>query len=158
MINTSDRGEAIKLIDEAIAAGARQAQACSELGLKERTLQRWRIRPFDGRPAAERKVPRNKLSEAERQAVLQAANRSDCASLTPHQIVPKLADEGTYLASESTFYRVLRAAGQALRRGRSRAPKARPLTTHRATAANQVWCWTSPGCRRPSRGATSTGT
>ena len=52
MINTSDRGEAIKLIDEAIAAGARQAQACSELGLKERTLQRWRIRPFDGRPAA----------------------------------------------------------------------------------------------------------
>ena len=141
MINTSDRGEAIKLIDEAIAAGARQAQSCSELGLKERTLQRWRIRPFDGRPAAERKVPRNKLSEAERQAVLQAANRSDCASLTPHQIVPKLADEGTYLASESTFYRVLRAAGQALRRGRSRAPKARPLTTHRATAANQVWCW-----------------
>ena len=39
MINTSDRGEAIKLIDEAIAAGARQAQACSELGLRLSAIQ-----------------------------------------------------------------------------------------------------------------------
>lgn len=129
------------MIDEAVAAGARQAVACEELGLSERTLQRWRWQPEDGRAGAQRPVPRNKLSDSERQAVLQAANRPDCASLTPHQIVPKLADEGIYLASESTFYRVLKAAGQAHRRGRSRAPKARPLTTHRATGANQVWCW-----------------
>jgi len=141
LINASDRGEAIKLIDEALAAGARQAAACKELQLCQRTLQRWRKQPEDGRPAAQRPAPRNKLSEQERQAVLRAANRADCASLTPHQIVPKLADEGIYLASESTFYRVLKAAGQAQRRGRSRAPKARPLTTHRAVAANQVWCW-----------------
>lgn len=39
-------------------------------------------------------------------------NRADCASLTPHQIVPKLADEGIYLPCESTFYRVHKAAGQ----------------------------------------------
>jgi putative transposase len=141
MINASDRGEAIKLIDEAVAAGARQALACSELGLSERTLQRWRLRPEDGRVRVKRPAPRNQLSDDERQAVLRAANRPDCASLTPHQIVPKLADEGIYLASESTFYRVLKAAGQGHRRGRSRAPKARPLTTHRATDANQVWCW-----------------
>ena len=73
--------------------------------------------------------------------MLAAAHRSDCASLTPHQIVPKLADEGTYLASESTFYRVLKAAGLGQRRGRSKAPVARPLTTHRADGPNQVWCW-----------------
>jgi putative transposase len=141
MINASDRGEAIELINEAVKAGARQARACGELGLNERTVQRWRQRPSDGRPQASRCAPRNKLSAQERQAVVQAANRPDCASLTVHQIVPKLADEGIYLASESTFYRVLRAAGQAQRRGRSRCPKARPLTTHCATAANQVWCW-----------------
>jgi putative transposase len=129
------------LIDEAVVAGARQAAACKELGLCERTVQRWRLQPHDGRPQAKRSAPRNKLSEEERQAVLHAANRPDCASLTPHQIVPKLADEGVYLASESTFYRVLKAAGQGRRRGRSRAPKARPLTTHRASGANQVWCW-----------------
>jgi putative transposase len=78
---------------------------------------------------------------SERQAILAAANRPDCASLTPHEIVPKLADEGMYLASESTFYRVLKAAGQAKRRGRGRAPRARPLTTHRADGPNEVWCW-----------------
>lgn len=73
--------------------------------------------------------------------MLAAANRADCASLTPHQIVPKLVDEGQYLASESTFYRVLKAAGLGHRRGRSKAPVARPLTTHRADGPNQVWCW-----------------
>ncbi|WP_422110852.1 DDE-type integrase/transposase/recombinase [Delftia tsuruhatensis] len=44
-------------------------------------------------------------------------------------------------ACESTFYRVLKAAGMNRRRGRSKAPVARPLTTHRADAPNQLWCW-----------------
>lgn len=141
MINPPDRGEALRLIDEAVHAGARQALACQALGLTVRTVQRWRLSPSDRRPHAPRPRAANQLSEAERQAVLRAANRVDCASLTPHQIVPRLADEGIFLASESTFYRVLRAAGQNRRRGRSKAPVARPLTTHRADGPNQVWCW-----------------
>jgi len=53
-----------------------------------------------------------------------------------------LADEGVYLASESTFSRVLRAHGQPTHRGRAKAPKAvRPPTTHVATAPREVWCW-----------------
>ena len=129
------------LIDEAALAGARQHCACREMGVSVRTAQRWRRTPQDGRLTAQRQRPANKLSEAERQAVLAAASRADCASLTPHQIVPKLADEGVYLACESTFYRVLKAAGQAGRRGRSKAPVARPITTHRADGPNQLWCW-----------------
>lgn len=131
----------MELIDEAVHCGARQALACGELGLSVRTVQRWRRSPCDGRPQALHKEPANKLSQQERQAVLAAANRPDCASLTPHQIVPKLADEGVYLASESTFYRLLKAAGLGQRRGRSKTPVARALTTHRADGANQVWCW-----------------
>ncbi|MFM1908788.1 MAG: hypothetical protein RLZZ591_2465 [Pseudomonadota bacterium] len=141
MINALDRGEAMKLINEAMTAGARQQRACQELGLTARSVQRWRLSPQDGRQGAVRKPPANKLSAQERQAVLAAANRSDCASLTPHQIVPKLADEGVYLACESTFYRVLKAAGLSHRRGRSKAPVAKALTTHRADGPNQVWCW-----------------
>ena len=54
-----------------------------------------------------------------------------------------LADEGVYLASESSFARVLRANGQSRHRGRTKAPHAgRPPTTHIATAPRQVWCWT----------------
>lgn len=137
-----DRGEAIKLIDEAVACGASQRAACEELELNIRTLQRWRLQPEDRRPLASRPVPANKLSDEERQAVLRAANRPDCARLTPHEIVPKLADEGMYVASESTFYRVLRGSGQNHRRGRRTATgKAKPPTTHKATGPNQVWCW-----------------
>lgn len=141
MISAPDRAEAIKLIEQAVGAGCRQAVACRELGLQQRTLQRWRLKPEDARPGAVRPRPANKLSEQERQAVLSAANRADCASLTPHQIVPKLADEGLYIASESTFYRVLKAAGQSGWRGRAKAPTPRPLTTHCARGPNEVWCW-----------------
>lgn len=138
MINAPDRREAMQLIDEAVAAGARQARACTQLGLSARTVQRWRHTPADRRPDARHDTPANRLSEAERAAVLAAANRPGYASLTPHQIVPKLADDGIYLASESTFYRVLKAAGQGQRRGRSKHPVRRPLTTHKADGPNQV--------------------
>ncbi|WP_336298103.1 helix-turn-helix domain-containing protein [Paraburkholderia bryophila] len=112
----------MQLIDEAVQQGARRAQACEQLGVSVRSVQRWRDCPEDGRTQAIRDAPPNKLDEIERQAVLDAANRPGYASLTPHQIVPKLADEGVYLASESTFYRILKAAGQGQRRGRVQAP------------------------------------
>lgn len=141
MISAPDRQEAMMLIRQAVQAGVRPAVACRELGLSVRTLQRWQHQAADGRPRAQRPAPPNKLSDDERRAVLEAANGAGFASLTPHQIVPKLADEGIYLASESTFYRVLKAAGQATRRGRSQRPRKRVLTTHRADGPNQVWCW-----------------
>lgn len=141
MISASDRKDAMQLIDEAVKAGARLRRACATLKICARTLQRWRSSVQDARPGACRPEPANKLSHEQRQAVLDAANRADHASLTPHQIVPKLADEGLYLASESTFYRVLRQTGQQQRRGRAKSPVRRPITTHRADGPNQVWCW-----------------
>lgn len=141
MINASDRTQAMKLIAEAVMGGSRRFRACNELGLSLRTVQRWQHADCDGRSQTQRAPPSNKLTEVERQAVLDAANKDGYASLTPHQIVPKLADEGIYIASESTFYRVLKAANQNVRRGRAKAPKRRVLTTHRADGPNQVWCW-----------------
>jgi transposase InsO family protein len=131
-------------IQEAVAAGARQAMACQELGVSARTLQRWTAGgelKVDGRPGAIRPEPANKLSTEERAAVLAAANRPEFASLPPHQIVPRLADDGVYLASESTFYRVLKAADQQQPRGRAKRPSVRTVTTHRADGPNQLWCW-----------------
>jgi transposase InsO family protein len=56
--------------------------------------------------------------------------------------VPKLADQGQYLASESSFYRILRASGQQHHRGRAKAPVKRKLpTSYQATAPCQVWTW-----------------
>lgn len=141
MISAPDRQETLSLIKQAVQAGARQALACRELGINPRTLQRWQHQAADGRPDAQRPAPANKLSQEEQRAVIDAANRPGFASLTPHQIVPKLADEGIYIASQSTFYRVLKAAGQHARRGRSQPPRKHVLTTHRADGPNQVWCW-----------------
>ena len=124
-----------------MATGARREQACEELGVSVRTVQRWAHRAEDGRPGAVRAAPSNKLSEAERERVLAIANEPAHASLAPHQIVPRLADEGVYVASESTFYRVLKAANQQHRRGRVRRPSQRTATTHRADGPNQLWCW-----------------
>lgn len=141
MTSPSDRQQAVQLIDEAVLSGAQQARACAVLGLTPRTLQRWRQVPADRRPAARRPVPTHALSEAERVHVLEVVNSPEHANLTPHQIVPKLADEQMYVCSESTMYRLLRAAGQQSHRGRTKVPQRRPLATHCATAPNQLWCW-----------------
>ncbi len=74
--------------------------------------------------------------------VLRVANEPRFADMPPARIVPALADEGVYLASESSFQRVLRAHGQTRHRGRAKAPRAsRPPTTHVAMAPRELWCW-----------------
>jgi transposase InsO family protein len=79
---------------------------------------------------------------SEREAILEVCASEAYASLPPSQIVPQLADTGVYLASESTMYRVLKAAGQLNRRGRARKPRRVALpTSHQASGPNQVWSW-----------------
>lgn len=135
----------VELIKEAGAAGARQSKACKVVGISLRTLQRWGVGDrvlADGRgAAAQRRQPRNKLSSLERQSVLDIANSQEFAHLAPNQIVPMLADQGRYIASESTFYRVLRDAGQMTHRGKVKPPtRKRPASLH-ADAPNQLWSW-----------------
>ena len=134
MISTPHRQTAVALINEAITAGARRTKACAELEISGRTLRRWtkdgQIHA-DQRPLVPRPEPANKLSAEERTAVLDVCNSVEFASLPPSQIVPKLADQGRYLASESSFYRILRADGQQQHRGRTK-------TTGPAQAPSQL--------------------
>lgn len=155
MISTPDRETAVTLIEEAVAAGARKRAACQLLGLSLRTLQRWTqagCLRADGRPSALRPKPHNKLSEAERAAILEVANSARFASLPPTQIVPILADEGTYLASERTLYRLLHECSQQHHRGRAAAPVRREPPRHCATAQNEIWCWDITWLPGPARG------
>ena len=146
MIGLEARQNLARNIHAAQQAGARLKLACATAGIDVRTLQRWKARDGlvagDGWPAAQRPVPAHALSPAERAEVLRVANEVRFADVPPARIVPMLADEGVYLASESTFARILREHGQNARRGRAKAPAtARPPTTHIATAPRQVWCW-----------------
>ncbi|WP_261154652.1 helix-turn-helix domain-containing protein [Serratia ficaria] len=131
----------MSLVQEALDAGARLNAACQYVGISERTRQRWQCSPDDRRPTAARPVPKNRLSAEEEQQVLAICHEPRFASLPPAQIVPMLADEGRYIASESTFYRVLRRYGEVSHRGRQQAPQSRRLSTWKATAPNQVWSW-----------------
>ena len=144
-IELAQRQAVSTLIAQACAAGARREQACLLLGLCARTLQRWRaagaIRA-DARPAAAQgRVPANRLSKAEREAILKVVNEPAFAHLPPSQIVPALADQGRYLASESTLYRVLREHHQLTPRGKSRPPSHQRPQPFEASAANQLWSW-----------------
>lgn len=145
MISTPDRQQAVALLEEAHRAGARWSRACAEVGIAVRTYQRWTAGEaiqVDGRPAAVRPEPANKLRAAERAQVLAVCHEPGDASLPPGQIVPRLADEGQYLASESSFYRLLRAADEQHPRGRARPPRP-PVAPPRlvARAPKEVWSW-----------------
>jgi putative transposase len=146
MIGLEDRQAMARQIEQAHRSGARLKLACELFGIDVRTLQRWKagdgLERGDRRPEALRPTPAHALTEAERTRIVNTANEPRFADVPPARIVPMLADEGMYVASESSFHRVLRAEGQTRHRGRAKAPQAsRPPTTHVATGPNEVWCW-----------------
>jgi putative transposase len=80
------------------------------LGVTEKSVQRWRLLPeLEDRRRGPKASPANKLSEEERAKLVAVATSAEFRDLSVHQIVPRLADRGEYLASESTFYRILNA-------------------------------------------------
>ncbi len=121
LTSADHRRKAIELISEAHAAGVGLVRACSEIGICLRTLKRWRKAVIgdgvgqDRRKGSPRRVL-HRLSEEERQRILLTCNQPQYAALPPGQIVPALADQGLYIGSESSFYRVLHVHGQVHRR------------------------------------------
>jgi len=108
-----------------------------------RTIERWRTAPDgdDGRRGPHER-PHNALTPIEEAQVVKVLMSSRYAGLSPKQLVPQLADEGLYLASESTMYRIQRRHG--LRTHKPTATRnhvTRACTVHEATRPNQVWSW-----------------
>jgi transposase InsO family protein len=156
MISTADRRKTVVLINTARRDGARLAPACQVAGISSRTYQRWTEDgnvQSDHRPTARRPEPANKLIVEERERVLNICHQPEYASLPPGQIVPRLADQGKYIASESSFYRVLHEADEQHHRGRSLKPHAfNPPQGYCATGPNQVWSWDITWLPAPIRG------
>lgn len=118
-------------------------QACHVVGISARTIERWRHAPQgeDGRCGPHRR-PNNSLTPTEEAQLISVLTSSRYTGLSPKQLVPQLADEGLYLASESTMYRLQRRHG--LRKKRpsvSRTHVTRACTVHHASGPNRVWSW-----------------
>lgn len=138
-------------IEEAVKQGARRAAVCRRLGISVRATQRWQKQTVDGRRGPTT-APANKLTEDERQVLVAVANSEEFRDVSPKQIVPSLADQGRYLGSESTFYRVLHAERLMARRGRAKPPKPRPKPELFASGPLQVWTWDISYLRTLTRG------
>ena len=151
-MSLSDRCTAVELIGEAVAKGARRSRACWVLDISVRTLQRWESERGGDRRRGPRTVPGNALSEAERALLVAVVSSKRFRDLSPSQIVPILADEGIYLASESTMYRILREEKLLEHRGKSAVARRHRPKEYVATNANQVWSWDITYLRSSVRG------
>ena len=134
-------GEAIATL--APRTGTRAA--CAAVGAPQASYyRRHRASPPPPRPVpvphAVRVQPRA-LSQAERQEILAALHGERFADLAPAEVRATLLDEGIYLGSVSTFYRVLREAGESKERRRQATHPAAVKPELTATAPNQVWSW-----------------
>ncbi len=142
MISLDYKREAIELIREAVEAGASRAKACETIGISLRSLQRWEKDCTADKRKGSLKMVYRKLSEGERQDIIDISCDDRFKDLTPHEIVPILAEDGRYIASESTFYRVLKQESMIHHRRNSRPQsKTGKPPELKATGPNQVWSW-----------------
>jgi putative transposase len=118
----SDRRHVLELIGEAMQKGWRKVKACEALGLSVRTLQRWEREGSVDRRKGSRTMPANRLSDVERARVLAALTAPAHCDTSPNQLMPMLADQGEYIASESTMYRLLREHNMMAHRQASASP------------------------------------
>ena len=126
-------------------------QACILLGQPRATHYR-RCRPPVQGPLAPRLAPPNKLAEPERQHVLSVLRSAEFCDLAPAQVWARLLDDGIYLCSISTMYRLLRIAGESRERRRQRTHPAKKKPELIATEPNTVWSWDITKLKGPNRG------
>ena len=125
--------------------------ACELLGASRASLYRRRRPPVLG-PPAPRPIPPNALSEAERQHILAVLRSEEYCDLAPAQVWARLLDDGVYLCSISTMYRLLAIAGENRERRRQRTHPARTRPELIARRPNEVWSWDITKLQGPERG------
>ncbi len=130
------------LLEEAKRAGARLAEAVKIIGLSVRTLKRWRKSGGgEDRREGPRSAPGNAFSAAEVALVMTTLTAAEHRDLPPEVVVAKLSDQGKYVGSASTMYRILQHSKLRKHRGRARERKPRKPPHLLATKPNEVWSW-----------------
>lgn len=140
----------IELAPQLGIRGACEAVGASQAGY----YRRHRQSPAPVRPEP---IPHQKrhqaraLGAAERQAILDVLHSDRFADLAPAEVWAILLDEGVYLGSESTFYRLLRRAGEVRERRRQATHPAKVKPELVASTPNEVWSWDITKLRGPAK-------
>lgn len=134
-----------------ISLGCRVSTVCNALSFSRASYYR-HLKPKSTVRQLPRPAPANRLSEMEVAAIKEVLHDSRFIDLPPREIVPTLADEGRYLGSIRTFYRILQGMGESReRRFLARHPK-RQVPILEAHGPNQVWTWDITRIKGPYRG------
>ncbi len=123
-------------------AGASRAASCNVLEIAVRTFERWKKDPnkCDGRAGPVNPIP-HQLTSEEKQMIIEVSNSQPYQDLNPWKIVAKLADFGIFIASESSFYRVLKEVNLLKHRSKSSPRVVKPPKDLIAARPNQIWSW-----------------
>ena len=122
------------------------------MGINLKTFKRWKVRTVDKRKHSKREV-KNKITPKEREEIKKVLTSKEYADLSPSQIVPKLADKGRYIASESTFYKILKEEKMLAHRGKSRPPQKNRPKPLIAKGPNQIYSWDITYLKGPVKGS-----
>ncbi len=154
LITLEERKKYCGYIDDAIKSGAKQVLACELVGISTRTYQRWnRGDEISEDKRLHNKSPvHNKISEAMQKEILSVINQPEYSTLTPYEIVPALLDLGVYLASESSFYRIMKQHNQLKHRGKSTAKIRKKPKQLKATKPNEIYSWDITYLMTPIKG------
>jgi putative transposase len=137
------KGEVLATIESLKVFGVSTTCAYKELNLKARTVQRWkRLNALEDLRHGPINHPK-KISPAERNLIISSVTSSAFCDCPIYKIVPQLADEGKYIGSESTIYRVLREEKLLVHRGRSkeRCSQSRAIPKAFASKPLELWSW-----------------
>lgn len=142
MTSFEERKKTIELVKEAVKSGARKSISCEIIGLPIRTIQRWENTECGDRRSFTKNIPANKITQRERDEIISISCSDNYKDLSPNEIVPALAERGRYIASESTFYRVLREERMLTHRSDSNLRQNRNKPEElKATGPDQVLSW-----------------
>lgn len=115
--------------------------ACLALGVARATFYRAQLPPLSARPPAPRRPSSWALSAAEQHTILELLHAPAYVDLSPRTVFAKLLDAGRYLASVSTFYRLLRATGETRGRRNQLTHPAYAKPELLATGPRELWSW-----------------
>jgi len=126
--------------------------ACSALGIPRATYYRWQ-KPKMSKALLRKKIKHPlALRVAERRAVLDILHSERFIDKSPGEIVPTLLDEGNYVCSERTMYRILAEANELKERRRQRKNRSQYQKPELlATVSNQVWSWDITKLKGPKK-------